>query len=311
MDKNKAYLPYVASTVSSAIFGLSFIFTKGALDFVKPLQLIGYRFALAAILLTILRLCGVIKVSYKGKPVYKVLMIALAQPLFYFIFETMGIQMTTASESGMMIALIPVFVTVLAAIFLKEKPMKSQLGFIALSVFGALFIIVMKSQDMQGNLLGMFMLFMAVICAAIYNILSRKYSVEFKPIEITYIMMCSGAICFNILGLTQAGIQGELSQYLQPLFHPKVMIAVVYLGILSSIIAFFLTNFSLSRLEASRSAVFANLASITSIVAGVIVLKEDFYWYQFVGAVCILVGVWGTNYFTKKRVKANKEEKAV
>lgn len=231
----------------------------------------------------------------------KILMIALFQPVAYFIFETMGVNMTNASESGMMIALIPVFVTILAVIFLKEKPKKIQVLFISLSVIGALFIVIMKSTNLGGNISGLGVLLLAVICAAIYNILSRKFSVDFKPIEITYIMMCVGAIVFNTLSLVQHGMEGQLMNYFTPLRNREVLIAVTYLGLLSSVIAFLLVNFSLSKIEASRSAVFANLSSITSIVAGVIILHEPFTWYQCVGAILILLGVWGTNYFGAKK----------
>lgn len=58
-------------------------------------------------------------------------------------------------------------------------------------------------------------------------------------------------------------------------------------------------------MEASRSAVFANISTIVSIAAGVLVLHENFQLYHVIGSVMILVGVWGTNYYQKK---LNSEE---
>ena len=81
--------------------------------------------------------------------------------------------------------------------------------------------------------------------------------------------------------------------------------SIAYLGILSSLIAFFLINFTLSRIEASKSSVFANLSTIVSIIAGVVLLHENFKLYHLIGSILILLGVWGTNYFTKKIVKPN------
>jgi len=74
---------------------------------------------------------------------------------------------------------------------------------------------------------------------------------------------------------------------------------VLYLGALSSVTAFFLINFSLSQLTATQSSVFANLTTIISIIAGVVFLKEPFYWYHGVGAAAILGGIWGTNRFAR------------
>ena len=62
-------------------------------------------------------------------------------------------------------------------------------------------------------------------------------------------------------------------------------------------------NYMLSKVEASRSAVFANLVTIVSIMAGVLLLGDPFYWYHFVGSVLIVVGVWGTNQFRTKLYK--------
>lgn len=76
-----------------------------------------------------------------------------------------------------------------------------------------------------------------------------------------------------------------------------MVIALVYLAVGASVGGFLLVNYSLSHLPASQSAVFANLVTVVSIIAGVVFRREPFLWYQAVGAVAILLGVWGTNYF--------------
>lgn len=299
-DKEK-YLPYFSGVGQALIFGFSFLFTKEALESIAPFHLLGFRFGIAAIVLSILAGLKIIKLDYKGKNIRNLVSIALAQPVAYFIFEIFGIKLTNSSESGMMIALIPVVVTVLAAFFLKEYPKTKQLAFIGLSVLGAVFIIIMKSSEIGSNILGINILLMAVLCASIFNILSRKYSTDFKPAEITFAMMWIGAITFNTISIIQHIHSGQLGNYFLPLSNMKVVSALLYLGVLSSVIAFFLVNFTLSRIEASRSAVFANLSSVTSIVAGVLIRHEPFYWYQIVGAIMILTGVWGTNFFSNDR----------
>ena len=61
-----------------------------------------------------------------------------------------------------------------------------------------------------------------------------------------------------------------------------------------------MVNYTISKIPVSQSAVFANLCTIVSILAGVFILKEDFFWYDFVGALMILIGVWGTVYFGER-----------
>ncbi|MTI47026.1 DMT family transporter [Sporosalibacterium faouarense] len=299
---NEKIMPYIAGVIYSTIFGFSFMFTKKTLDFLTPFHLLGFRFAFAAIMLTILQLIGVIKINFKGKKLHLLMLLAFFQPVTYFICETIGINMTSSSEAGMMIALIPVFVTILATVFLKETPTLRQLIFILVSVAGVVFINLMKgSTDVSGNINGIFVLLGAIVSAGFFNILSRKSSFQFKPVEITFVMMWIGTIVFNSIAIIQHIGNNNLRNYLQPLTNTSVITAILYLGILSSVIAFFMVNYMLSKIEASKSAVFANLTTIVSIFAGVVILKEDFYWFHFVGGGMILLGVWGTNYYGRMR----------
>ena len=308
MKDKTEYLPIFAGIITSIVFGFSFLFTKEALTSIRVFHLLGFRFACAVIALSLLQVSGLIKINFKGKKVNKLLVLAFFQPVAYFIFETLGLKLSTASEAGMMIALIPVVVAILAAVFLKEIPSFKQLLFIIVSVTGVLFIIIMKhNTEFSKQSTGLFLLLGAVFSAGFYNILSRKSSIEFSSIEITYIMMVIGALVFNGVSLFRHYLNHQLANYLTPLTNPDVLIAVLYLGVLSSVMAFLMVNFMLSKLEAYKSAVFTNLTTIISVIAGVVLRNEPFYWFHLLGGFLIILGVWGTNYYSS-RVKNYKLE---
>ncbi|MBU5438027.1 DMT family transporter [Tissierella sp. MSJ-40] len=302
--KNKKYLPILSAIISSTIFGFSFMFTKIGLEIMTPIELISFRFLLAAIVMTLLKFLKIIEVNLKGKNIKMILLASLCEPVLYFIFEVTGINMTTSSEAGLMISIIPVFVTIFSIIFLKEKPRISQLCFIGLSVFGVIFINMMKDRlSISGNFLGIIFLFLAIISSAGYNIASKKASEEFKPLEITFVMMWVGAIAFNSILTVNHLLKGTIAKYFYPLANIQAIIPLFYLGILSSVAAFFMVNYTISKIPVSQSAVFANLSTIVSIVAGVLILKEDFYWFHVVGSIMILIGVWGTVYYGDKSIE--------
>jgi drug/metabolite transporter (DMT)-like permease len=296
MKKYEAYFPYLAGLVMALIFGLSFMFTKQALETLPTTLLLSYRFALAAILLALLWLFGAIKLSYKNKPLKELMLLSLFQPIAYFIFETTGVKLTSSSEAGIMIALIPVVVTIFAAIFLKEKPGRAQLFFILASVLGVVFIVLMSgSNSSAGHYAGILSLFGAVLAAGVYNILSRKLSSSFTPVEITFVMMWTGAVVFNSISAVTGVINGNLDKYITSLGSAGTLVPILYLGTLSSVCAFFMVNYMLSKLPASNSSVFSNLTTVISIIAGVFIRHEAFHWYQLAGGVIIILGVWGTN----------------
>jgi len=300
VDNKRKALPYLTAFMSSIIFGLSFLFTKRALDVSSPITLVAFRFLIATIVMTALILFKVIKVNYKNKPLGWLFLLAMFEPVIYFIFETYGLQYTASSIGGLMISLIPIAVTILGVYFLKEKPTVKQVIFILTSVSGVALIGIMGSSgDTNNSLLGILLMFGAVMSAAFFTIISRKISNQFNAIEITYFMMITGAVCFNVISLFEHIINKNLSAYLEPLKSTTFLSSVFYLGILSSIIAYFLINFSLSKLEASKTTVFSNISTIVSIFAGVIFLRESFHLYHAVGSVLILLGVWGTSHYSR------------
>ncbi|NLC52685.1 MAG: EamA family transporter [Firmicutes bacterium] len=289
--------PYLVAVLTESIFGFSFIFTKGALDYVTPHQLLAFRFITAAMVLTLLCSLRIFKINLKNRPLGRVLLLAMFQPVLYFILETTGINLTTASEAGLMIALIPVFVTMLAALFLKEIPSPLQMASILISVLGVGFIVLGGGRlTTSGHTWGLVALLGAVLSAAIFTTLSRWLSQHFRPVELTFVMMWAGAIFFGGLAFFEAQNLTP-TQILALLQYKEVWTAVLYLGILSSVVAFFGMNYFIAKIGAARSAVFANLATIVSVAAGIGLRGEPFYWYHLVGGVLILLGVAGTNRF--------------
>ncbi|ERK30558.1 DMT family transporter [Clostridium intestinale] len=298
MKIDKKIIPYFTALITNIIFGLSFLFTKKALMVSTPITLVAFRFLLAFIIMSLLIAFKVIKVNYKNKPMKWLIVLAIIEPIIYFIFETYGLQRTSSSLGGLMIALIPIVVTILAIYFLNEKPSRKQVLSIILSVSGVVLIILMDGSKNSGNsILGVLFLGVAVFSAAFFNIIARKISKHFTAIEVTYFMMFLGAIFFNIVSISNHILNRSLSNYFEPLKSSSFVLSILYLGILSSIVAYFLANFTLSKMEASKSAVFANISTIVSILAGVIFLKENFHLYHTIGSGMILIGVWGTNYY--------------
>jgi len=290
--------PYLAGVAFATIFGFSFLFAKEALDYVDPLRLLGLRFMLAALVVTALVLGGLVKIHLRGKDLRPLLYVSLLQPVAYFLSETFGLGFISSSQAGMMIALIPILVAVCSALFLKERTSRLQWSFIILSMLGVVLIASQQGAgEGMGSLWGSLLLFGAVLAAAVFNIVSRKATQTFSPFEITFVMMWVGALVFNTLALVAHLRAGSLPTYGIVLLNTQVLVSLMYLGILSSVVAFFLVNYSLSKLPASQAAVFANVGTVVAVLAGVGLRNEPFYWYSAAGVLMILSGVWGANYF--------------
>lgn len=286
--------PMILGIIPSVIFGFSFMFTRIALrEISDPFHLLGLRFAFAALALTGCIFFNLAQIDFRGKKVGRLLLLSTFQPISYFIFETYGIARSTASQAGVMIAFVPIAVSLLAVLFLKERTHWKQIFFIVISIFGVLLInsdIQLSSEYMLGN----FLLLGAVGSAAVYQILSRKYSTNFTPVEITFAMMWVGAIVFNGIGIKRTVALGPVTDYFAPLFNLKILLALLYLGVLSSVVAFFFINYVLSKVQATKAAILSNLTTVVAILAGVLILHEPFDFIKLTGSALILLGVYGT-----------------
>jgi drug/metabolite transporter (DMT)-like permease len=292
---------HIAAISFAVIFGFSFMFSKVALDYVTPIGLISYRFLVAFLVFELLRLCKVIRIRFEFRYLKSLFLVAIFQPVLYFLFETYGLARTSSSEAGMMIALIPIFVSILSSLILKEKPKFIQVFFIVMSVFGIIYIQISKSSaGLQFELVGFLLLFGAVLSAAVFNITSRSASRLVKPYELTYFMMLIGAIVFNTIYIVNLISENRVQDYVLNLRHIELILPILYLGIVASIGGFFLVNYALGHLEAHVASIYANLSTIVSILAGAIFLKESLFYYHYLGSAFIILGVYGTVRFNHK-----------
>ena len=283
------------------VFGLSFIFSKMALNIVTPAILLTFRFGLAFILLNLLLLTGKVRFSLKGKSIGWLILLGLLQPVLYFFCENYGIQMTTATFSAAMIALIPIAAMIGGMIFLREIPSVLQAIFLVMSVGGAVFMALLKGSEGTVTILGVILLIGAVIASASYNAVSRKLSGEFSAFERTYLMFVVGLVFFCPMALWETGFDlGLLFSYLQ---YPEVVGAALFLGAVCSVMAFLCLNYANTHLPVARTTAFSNVTTVVSVFAGV-ALGESFTVATLIAAVLIMVGVWGVQKYKKDTKEA-------
>ncbi len=297
MKLNKKILGMVAALTANVIFGFSFIFSKSALQFAQPIVVLAIRFTVAFLALNLLLLTGKIKLDFKNKPKGKLLIMGIAQPLLYFIFELYGLSLVSSAFSGVIISLVPVGVIILSTLFLKERPSIIQWICTVVSISGVSAMSILSNDGAENKALGVFLLLGAVICAAVFNVLSRGESKRFSPFERTYIMFLLGAVGFNTLALAMLGKE-YISSIVSAVSEPQFLLSIGYLAVLSSVGAFLLYNFSTSVITATRSASFSNIITVVTVLAGVIILKEKFSIWEYILCAVIILGVWGVNYFT-------------
>lgn len=303
MNQKKLHiLSLLAALTAATIFGMSFMFSKMALVTAAPTVLLAFRFmvAVAAMSLVIALNALVGKVrgkplfafSLKGKPVGKLLLLGIVQPVAYFIFENYGILYTSSAVAGTIIAAVPVCCILMDVLVLHERVTLKQV-LCALGAIGGVALISVGGA-MMVSALGMLFLVLTMLSDTLYYGISHNAAKRFTPFEMTYVMFIVGMVVFIPVGLIYAG--GLHSPLITgPMHDGGFWVAVLYLGLLSSVLAYGLLNFANSHLSVSETSLFSNVTTVVSVLAGVVLLKEPFSVWQMLGVAVILVCVFVAN----------------
>lgn len=293
-NKTKAYF---SAIIYAFIIGLSFLFVKIALSFTDPLNVLAHRFSIAFLTLVFASLTGWVKLSISKKDILYILPISLFYPTFFFAFQVFGLVYISSSEAGIIQAIVPVFTMILASLFFKETSSALQKTALVLSVFGVIYIFLMQGLNWESaNFIGIILIIFSAFSSACYNVMARKITKSYKLIDITYVMTTIGFVSFNILSVTEHFMHNTLGTYFSPFVNFEFVLAVLYLGILSSLLTSLLSNYTLSKIAASKMSVFSNLSTLITVIAGSVFLHENIEYYHIIGGAMIILGIIGINF---------------
>ena len=208
---------------------------------------------------------------------------------------------TSSSEAGIIQATIPILTMVLAAWFLKERATWIQVLFTILSACGVMLLFVMKGIDVKhSHMIGYVLILLSALSSSAYSVFARVITRRFHVIELTFMMTFFGFVFFNAAALIRHSVNHTMTQFFSPFTHPSFVWSMLFLGIFSSLLTAYLSNYALSQLEAAKVSTFNNLSAFITIGAGVLILHETIDMYHIIGAVLVIGGVIGGNVVKKQ-----------
>ena len=282
-ERHSALLPFMAVVFAVVFWAGSFTATRIALAELSPSTIVWIRMASGFILL--LPFCfRLFPKNITQREILLLGIMALFQPCLYFLLEANALRFTTASQAGVISSTVPMFVAVLSAVFLGEKTGRTAMFGLAVSVLGVAWLTFGSGADDKASnpALGNIMELGAMVCAAGYMVLTRSLSARFNPWVLTFIQVGAGLIFFS----------GGAADAFSTEWSPKVTAAVIYLGVFVTVGAFGLYNWGISKIPATRAAVFINLVPVFAVFMGWGILGESLGVSQLAGSAVIAAGVF-------------------
>jgi drug/metabolite transporter (DMT)-like permease len=184
-----------------------------------------------------------------------------------------GIQRTTATAAGVILATLPAVVALLSRVFLREPLTARTLSAIGLAVFGIVLLQFAKAPDADGvqqALLGNLLMFGAVICEASYVILGKRLAATRAALRISALINVWGLVLMAPLGLWQlTGIElGALG--------PGLWVLLVFYSLAAGLFSVWMWVSGLKHVPANQAGVFTVALPIAATTVGVFLLGESF-----------------------------------
>lgn len=277
-------LAMAALVLAMALWGSSFIALKLAFAELPALWVIAGRMLLGALVfIAAWRWRG--RIDYRPGDWKYLLALTACEPCLYFIFEALALQHTSASQAGMITALLPLLVALGAYLFLHERISRTTLVGFALALSGALWLSLAGSADEHAPspLLGNFFELLAILCATAYTLLLKHLTGRYSPFILTALQALVGSLFFVPLAAWQVDWPSS--------FSTQGLAAVAYLGVVVTVGAYGLFNFGVSRLPASQATAFTNLIPLFTLVFAAVLLGERLNDQQMFAAALVFAGV--------------------
>lgn len=270
------------------IWSANFSIAKFALSDFAPLAFNGVRFLLASAFIYVfvrVQLGGGFHIERRHWP--RLLWLGILGNVVYQICFIYGLDWTLAGNSSLMLAMSPVFITLLSVAFRQEEVgglawlgVAASFVGVALVVWGGTRAVGFASDTVRGDLttLG------ASLAWSTYTVGGSPLVRRYGALPVTAITMWIGAV-----GLALVSIPSFLMQDWSAV-RPSAWAALGYSGIFAIGVAYLIWYYSVRRIGSTRTGIYSNAIPIVAVLIAWLMLGEQPTWLQLLGAVGVVGG---------------------
>lgn len=269
------------------IWASNFSVVKFALSDFEPLAFNGLRFALASVFMwVVVRIRGS-RTRFERRHWPALIGLGLLGNVVYQVFFIYGLDWTLAGNAALMLATVPVFITILSVLLRHEQVGGMAWSGVVLSVTGVALVVWGSARAVRfgpETVRGDLTTLAAAAAWASYTVGSTPLIRRYGSMSVTAATMWIGAV-----GLTLVSTPAFLGQDWSAV-GPSAWSALGYSGVFAIGVAYLIWYFSVGRMGGTRTAIYTNTIPIVAIAIAWVTLGETPTLLQGIGAVGIILG---------------------
>ena len=287
----KKYLGILGLLTVTVIWGGGFVASDMALETLSPFQIMVSRFLIAAVLMT---LFGIKQIKTISREEIRCGFWLGAALFGGFALQIIALQYTTPSKNAFLTATNVVFVPFIALVIYRKKiEVRSLIG--AVMALAGAGVLSLKNDFSIG--LGDGLTLLCAVCFALQIFLTGEYVGRIRPAVLNFLQMTTACV------LSAAGLllSGDFT------FAPSTrsLLAVLYLGVVSTTITYLLQTVSQKYVDETKSAIILSMEAVFGTFFSVLLLHENVTVRMLAGSALILAAVLVSEVSFKKESKSN------
>lgn len=287
---------HIFALIAVSIWGACIAASKVALVVLKPTELMSIRIGVAIVTATAIHPKPLGWLGWKKERLY--ILAAACGVTFFFFLQNTALLYTSSSNVAVFTALSPIVTALFAPLLLKvERPRGIFYVGCAVALAGIACTVFNSTTKLNLNPFGDFLAFCVALIWGLYAIISRKISaLGHKQIPSTRKMLIYALIM--ALPITFAnGVTAKPAE----VFQPNIIIAILYLGVLGSMISYFFWGSAIHALGSVRASTYVYFEPVVTMIVAYLLLDEAITPLALLGMALIIGGLL----LTEKRFKKN------
>ena len=287
---NQKLLWHLIAVGAVAVWGTTFVNTKVLYNSgLTPSEIFFLRFHIAYVAIWFISPRKLFANSWRDEGL--MLLLGITGGSLFFVAENSAVGLTYVNNVSFITSTSPLITVILGIVFVKSiKATWTLITGSLIALLGVGIVIFNGSFILHLNPWGDLLALLTAVCWAVYSLLMKAVSSKYSAVFITRKIFFYGLVTVLPMFLID-----PWTATFSMLMTPKVVLNLLFLGLIASFLCFALWTVVIARLGVMTASNYQYLNPITTVVASAIWLSEPMTAIAYIGSALILIGVIVSN----------------